>query len=150
MLKGKRAVINGGTTGIGAATVKLFAQNHAIVVFTGRNSEAGRALEQEILSVVPGCDVRYIQADVSKEDDMKNLADYMKRELGGCEILFNNAGIHLAGRLLETSPQEFDRIMSIDCRGVYLACYNADDVYLYRKYCRCSTSVCNRTKKGSK
>ena len=76
MLKGKRAVINGGTTGIGAATVKLFAQNHAIVVFTGRNSEAGRALEQEILSVVPGCDVRYIQADVSKEDDMKNLVDF--------------------------------------------------------------------------
>lgn len=134
MLKGKRAVINGGTTGIGAATVKLFAQNHASVIFTGRNSEAGCALEQEVRAAAPGCDARYVQADVSKEADMKNLADYVKRELGGCEVLFNNAGIHLAGRLLETTPQDFDRIMSIDCRGVYLACYYLMPMMIEQQY----------------
>lgn len=134
MLNGKRVVINGGTTGIGAATVRLFAQNHAIVVFTGRNSEAGTALEQEVRASVPGCDVRYFKADVSSEEDMKRLADYMKQELGGCEVLFNNAGIHLAGRLLETTPQEFDRIMSIDCRGVYLACYYLMPMMVEKQY----------------
>lgn len=134
MLTGRRAVINGGTTGIGAATVKLFAENHASVIFTGRNEKAGKALEQDVRAAVPNCDVRYFHADVSQEADMRALAETVKQELGGCEILFNNAGIHLAGRLLETTPQDFDRIMSIDCRGVWLACYYILPMMLERQY----------------
>ena len=61
--------------------------------------------------------------DVSVEEEVKVMAEYVEKEFGGCDVLFNNAGIRLAGRLLETPPADFDKIMSIDCRGVYLACY---------------------------
>ena len=59
MLKGKTVVITGGTTGIGAATVKLFAENHANVVFIGRKEEIGKALEEEVMNRYPDACVRY-------------------------------------------------------------------------------------------
>ena len=134
MLKGKTVVITGGTTGIGAATVKLFAENHANVVFIGRKEEIGKALEEEVMNRYPDACVRYQRVDVSAEEEVKALAEYVEKEFGGCEVLFNNAGIHLAGRLLETPPAEFDRIMSVDCRGVYLACYYFMPMMLKKQY----------------
>lgn len=134
MLKGKTTVIVGGTTGIGAATVKLFAANRANVVFVGRKAEAGEALEKEVTAKYPGVCVSYRQTDISNEKEVKALAEYVEKEFGGCEVLFNNAGIHLAGKLLETSPQDFDKIMNIDCRGVYLACYYFLPMMLKKQY----------------
>lgn len=123
MLKGKVAVITGGTTGIGAATVRLFAKNHATVVFVGRNEENGRKLLETLQKDGIGQQVSFVPVDVSKEGAVAGLAEYVKENLGTCDILFNNAGIHLAGKLLETPPQDFDRILSVDLRGVYLCCY---------------------------
>lgn len=62
------------------------------------------------------------------------MAEYVEKEFGGCDVLFNNAGIHLAGRILETPPADFDKIMSIDCRGVYLACYYFMPMMLKKQY----------------
>lgn len=123
MLHNLTAVITGGTSGIGAATVKLFAGNHANVVFIGTNADKGNHVMEE--QKIAGLDekVRFVQCDVSKEADVKALAEYVKTEFGGCDILFNNAGIHLAGRLLETTPDQFERILSVDLKGVWLCCY---------------------------
>lgn len=134
MLNGKTAVIIGGTTGIGSATVKLFGKNRANVIFAGRNQEAGEALEKEAAAAYPKACIRYRRMDVSQEEQVRELAEYVEQEFGGCDILFNNAGIHLAGRILETPPDEFDRIMSIDCRGVYLACYYFLPMMLKKQY----------------
>lgn len=123
MLKNLTAVITGGTSGIGEATVRLFAENNANVVFVGTSSEKGSAVMQKLESAGLVANVRFRQCNVSQEKDVQELAEFVKSEFGGCDILFNNAGIHLAGRLLETKPADFDRIISVDLRGVWLCCY---------------------------
>lgn len=134
MLKGKTVVITGGTTGIGAASVNLFAENRANVVFIGRKEEVGKALEEKMMARYPDASVRYRKVDVSVEEEVKAFAKYVEKEFGGCEVLFNNAGIHFAGKLLDTPPAEFDRIMSVNCRGVYLACYYFLPLMLEKQY----------------
>ncbi len=122
-LKDKVCVITGGTSGIGSATVERFVEEGAKVVFCGRRKERGDALVEKIEKrSLPGT-VRFFCCDVSSESDVKALADYVKGEFGNCEVLFNNAGMHLSGKLHETPPDAWDRIMSVDLRGVYLCCY---------------------------
>ena len=122
-LKDKISVITGGTSGIGKAAVLRFVEEGARVVFNGRRDQRGHELIQEIKSRnFPG-EVRFFNGDVSNEDDVRKLADFVKTEFGNCEILFNNAGIHQAGKLHETNPEDWDRIMNIDVRGVYLCSY---------------------------
>lgn len=123
MLNGLTAVITGGTSGIGEATVKLFAENHANVVFVGTNAEKGENVLKKLREAKIDANARFLHCDVSREDDVRKLAAFVRSEFSGCDILFNNAGIHLAGRLLETTPTDFDRILSVDLRGVWLCCY---------------------------
>jgi len=123
LLKDKVSVITGGTSGIGRATVERFCEEGAKVVFCGRRRERGEAIEKEIREKgLPG-EVRFFCCDVSKEEEVRALADFVKATFGNCEVLFNNAGVHQAGKLHETSPADWDRIMSIDVRGVYLCSY---------------------------
>ncbi len=122
-LKDKVSVITGATSGIGEATVIRFAQEGAKVVFCGRRKEKGARIMDNLREQGLDANVRFFACDVSREDEVKGMADYVKATFGNCEILFNNAGIHLAGKLHETKPEEWDRIMNTDVRGVYLASY---------------------------
>lgn len=122
-LKNKVCVITGATSGIGRATVVRFVEEGAKVVFCGRRKERGEELVNEINARnLPG-EVRFFCCDVSIEEDVKALADYVKQEFGNCEVLFNNAGVHQSGKIHETPPAAWDRIMAIDVKGVYLCCY---------------------------
>lgn len=122
-LKDKVCVITGGTSGIGKRTVERFVEEGAKVVFCGRRKERGEAVVQGILEHGYAGEVRFFQADISNEEDVKRLAAYVKAEFGNCEVLFTNAGVHQSGKLHETTPEQWDRIMNIDVRGVYLCCY---------------------------
>ena len=122
-LKDKVCVITGGTSGIGKAKVERFVEEGAKVVFCGRRQDRGDAVVREVEAHNYPGEVRFFCGDVSKEEDVKALAEYVKSEFGNCEVLFNNAGVHQAGKLHETSPADWDRIMNIDVRGVYLCCY---------------------------
>lgn len=122
-LKDKVCVITGGTSGIGRTTVERFVEEGAKVVFCGRRSDRGEQAVREIEArKLPG-EVRFFRGDVSCEADVKALAEYVKKEFGNCEVLFTNAGVHQSGKLHETAPEQWDRIMNIDVRGVYLCCY---------------------------
>lgn len=134
MLSNKTAVITGGTSGIGEATVKLFARQHANVVFVGTNRAKGERVMAELKEEGIDANVRFQVCDVSSEDSVKALAEFVKSEFGGCDILFNNAGVHFAGRLLETPPAEFDRVISVDLRGVYLCCYYLMPMMVEKQY----------------
>lgn len=134
MLQNKTAVITGGTSGIGEATVKLFARNHANVVFVGTSEEKGKRVMQQLAQEGLDQNVRFYRCSVADEEAVKSLAEYVKATFGGCDILFNNAGIHLAGRLLETPPAEFDRIMAVDLRGVWLCCYYLMPMMVEKQY----------------
>jgi meso-butanediol dehydrogenase/(S,S)-butanediol dehydrogenase/diacetyl reductase len=133
-LLNKISVITGGTSGIGKATVIRFAEEGAKVAFCGRRSDQGKQVEKEINAAGYPGQAYFFPCDVSIEQEVKEFAAFVKEKLGNCEVLFNNAGIHLAGKLHETPPQEWDRIMNVDLRGAYLVCYYFLPQMLEKKY----------------
>lgn len=122
-LKDKICVITGGTSGIGEATVYRFAEEGARVVFCGRRTEQGIGVERKVREKNYPGEAHFFECDVSDEKQVRALAEFTVSTYGNCEVLFNNAGIHQSGKLHETSPAKWDRIMSIDVRGVYLVSY---------------------------
>lgn len=107
-LEGKVAVITGGTSGIGEATVELFVQEDARVVFTGRNADKG----QEIAARV-GPSARFVQGDITKETDIKAAIDSALSAHGRLDCLFNNAGGPTPGAMETVTRDEFHHAMNL-------------------------------------
>lgn len=121
ILKGKVALITGGTTGIGLATAKLFLKSGIRVVIAGRRPEQGNAALEILRSI--SSDILFIQTDVSKNNEIQNLINETVRHFGKLDIAFNNAGIE--GKFLpidETPEEEFDSVMNINTKGVWMSC----------------------------
>ncbi|MBD3646220.1 MAG: SDR family oxidoreductase [Pseudomonadales bacterium] len=102
-LKDKVAVITGGTSGIGAATVELFVNEGASVVFCGRSEEKGRELSERV-----GGNVEYVKADVMSEADIERTIKTAVDRFGGLDILFNNAGGPTSGPITEVTAEAID------------------------------------------
>lgn len=122
-LKDKICVITGGTSGIGKATVFRFVEEGARVVFCDINDIEVNKIMEEIEKIPNSGKAVFFKCDVSNEMQVKELAAFTKRKFGNCEVLFNNAGIHFAGALHETTLNEWDKIMNVDLKGVYLVSY---------------------------
>lgn len=121
ILKGKVALITGGTTGIGLATAKLFLKSGIKVVIAGRRPEQGNAALEILRSI--SSNIRFIQTDVSKNNEIQNLIHETVKHFGKLDIAFNNAGIE--GQFLpidETPEEEFDNVMNINTKGVWMSC----------------------------
>jgi NAD(P)-dependent dehydrogenase (short-subunit alcohol dehydrogenase family) len=101
-LDGKVAVITGGTSGIGEATVELFVEQGATVVFTGRNAARGEEIAARL-----GGSARFVQGDVRSEDDIRRAIDAATGEFGRLDCLFNNAGAGVGGTLETVTQAEF-------------------------------------------
>jgi NAD(P)-dependent dehydrogenase (short-subunit alcohol dehydrogenase family) len=100
-LDGKVAVITGGASGIGRATVRLFVKEGARVVFGDIEDGMARRVADEV-----GVNATYIHADVNREADIKALVDYAAEKMGRLDCIFNNAGAGGAGGLIEDVPVE--------------------------------------------
>jgi NAD(P)-dependent dehydrogenase (short-subunit alcohol dehydrogenase family) len=121
-LDGKVALITGGTEGMGFATARLFLNEGARVVVTGRSKEKGaRALK---LLRSPGR-VTFVQGDVSKPKDAKKMVDRTVATYGRIDILFNNAGVYLEKKAEETSEEEWDRVIGVNLKGTFLVTRSA-------------------------
>lgn len=107
-LDGKVALITGGTSGIGEATVALFVQEGAKVVFTGRNGDKGRELAGEL-----GSGTRFFQSDVSDETQIKASIDMTLKEFGRLDVLFNNAGGPTHGTVDTVTPADFSHATNL-------------------------------------
>jgi NAD(P)-dependent dehydrogenase (short-subunit alcohol dehydrogenase family) len=115
-LDGKTAIVTGGTSGIGAATVRLFVENGARVLSADIQDEKGAAMAQAL-----GENAAYSHADVSQESDVKALVDRALKEFGRLDCIFNNAGIPGPGGPIDTVPSdEFDATIAVHLRGVFL------------------------------
>ncbi len=133
-LENKICVITGGASGIGKATVQRFLEEGARVAFCNRNKENGLAFLKEMEAAGYAGKVLFFQCDVSQEEEVRAFAEFVKNQFGNCEVLFNNAGIHLTGKLHETKPQDWDKVMNIDLRGTYLVSYYFIPQMLEKKY----------------
>lgn len=113
-LDGKVALITGGASGIGEASVRLFVSEGASVVIADVQDDKGKTLSQKI-----GSD--YVHMDVSIEDDVITGVEFTKDHYGRLDCMFNNAGIAGAvGELDSVTVQMFDKTLSVNLRGVYL------------------------------
>jgi meso-butanediol dehydrogenase / (S,S)-butanediol dehydrogenase / diacetyl reductase len=116
-LKNKIALITGGASGIGRATAKLFAAEGATVVIADKNAAAVQAVAEEI-----GGKTLAVTADVSKSADVQAMIAVTIAKHGRLDILFNNAGYGITGSVVETSEEDWDALMSVNLRGVFLGC----------------------------
>jgi NAD(P)-dependent dehydrogenase (short-subunit alcohol dehydrogenase family) len=112
-LEGKVAVITGGSSGIGLATAQHFVAEGAYVFITGRRASELRAAEKQIGKCVTG-----VPGDASNLADIDRLYETVKREKGRIDVLFANAGVSGRGTLGSLAEEEFDRLFSINVKGV--------------------------------
>jgi len=113
-LKGKRALITGGTTGIGFATAREFLSEGARVIITGANSKNLEAARQNL-----GAGVVAILADASSVAAQNTLAEAVKKEFGGLDVLFCNAGIVEMHPLEAWDEAAFDRSFNTNVKGTF-------------------------------
>jgi NAD(P)-dependent dehydrogenase (short-subunit alcohol dehydrogenase family) len=119
-LAGKRALITGGTTGLGLAIAERFLAEEAQVVITGRDRAIGEQAEQTL-----GPGARFIAADAADPDAVAWSVTTAADDLGGLDVLVNNAGVGVTARLIETPLADYDRVMNINVRGYLLHAQHA-------------------------
>jgi len=117
-LQGKVALISGGARGMGAAEATLFCQEGASVVIGDVLDAEGRALEQALGA--KGGHAAFIHLDVTSEAEWQQAVALAERRFGKLNVLVNNAGISAHGRVDETSEADWDRVMDINAKGVFL------------------------------
>ena len=111
--KDKVTILTGGGSGIGEAMCKHFADKKAKIIILDNNEAEGRRVSQENKS-------DFIKCDISDEGSVDDAFNQIERNYGRIDILINNAGIAHIGKITETNPEDFDRIIKINVRGAYL------------------------------
>ena len=117
-LRDKISVITGGGSGIGRATAILFAQEGARVVVADLDEDA--ANETVRLIKKKGGEAIAVRTDVSRERDADEMVNATVKKFGRLDILFNNAGVLVLRSMIDTTEEEFDRVMSVNLKGVYV------------------------------
>ena len=117
-LQGKVTLITGAARGQGAEEARMFAKEGAKVVLADVTDQEGMAVAAEIAEA--GGDALYVHLDVTNEDEWKAAVQSAVAAFGKLDILVNNAGIWRRGHVLETSSEQWDDIMDVNAKGVFL------------------------------
>jgi 3-oxoacyl-[acyl-carrier protein] reductase len=121
LLKGKVAIITGGSRGIGRAIAIRFAEEGARVVINyAENNEAAKDVVSGALN--KGLEILSIKGSVASANDVKNLIEETKKSYGRIDILVNNAGIKRDGFLMMMKERDWDEIINVNLKGTYLCC----------------------------
>ncbi len=112
-LAGKVAVVTGAGSGIGRAIAELFVEKGATVVVVDWNEESGTAAASDLSA-------EFRLADVSKPDDVRLTMEATEKRHGRIDILVNNAAVQILGKLADTTEAEWDRMQSVNLKGVFL------------------------------
>jgi 3-oxoacyl-[acyl-carrier protein] reductase len=119
-LKGKRVLITGGASGIGAATAARFLEEGSVVVVLDRDAK-GRAQIQSRLPKLAGT----VDADVSNLKQVEAAFAEAVRLMGGVDVLINNAGISIRHNFLDITPEDWDKIIAVNLTGVFYVAQTA-------------------------
>lgn len=120
-LAGKVAIVTGGASGIGRATVELFVEEGAKVVVADVDAEGAEAVASKL-----GEAAAFKRTDVSDPDEIQALVDFAVGQFGGLHVMFNNAGISSSpARLLKDTFEDFPRVMAVNLLGVMVGSQRA-------------------------
>jgi NAD(P)-dependent dehydrogenase (short-subunit alcohol dehydrogenase family) len=117
---GKRVIVTGGGAGIGKATAMAFASAGAAVTVVDLDASAGIEVTAGIVKA--GGRAIFVRADVSRAEDCRNAVQETIAAWGGVDVLFNNAGIIRRATVTELSEADWDRVMDVNVRSVFLMC----------------------------
>ena len=123
LLKNKVCIITGGGRGIGKSTAETFLEQGARVIIAEFDNETGQETENEL-----GDQFSFIKADVSDLNSVKDLMNAVKDEYGRIDVLVNNAGILMDQTLEKMDEEQFDKVIKVNLRGVFLCTKYAAEV----------------------
>ena len=118
LLENKIAIVTGAASGIGAASARRFAAEGASVLAVDIRRERVKGVVEDI--TVAGGEVHGFRADVSQPDDVEAMVAAAVERWGGLDVLFNNAGTLRPGTAVELEPKDWDLVMNVNVRSVYL------------------------------
>jgi len=118
LLEGRKALVTGGTRGLGRAIAESLARSGASVVITGRQSDIAQRVAEE-LKAATGADVRGIGADVSRVPSAQQAVNSAATLMGGLDILVNNAGVAITRWAIELSEEEWDTVVDTNLKGLF-------------------------------
>jgi NAD(P)-dependent dehydrogenase (short-subunit alcohol dehydrogenase family) len=119
-LLGKSAVVTGAAAGIGRATAELFAREGARLVVADINTDGLATLRDSLANVTD--DVAVVTADASKPEDVRRMIDVAVDQYGRLDIAVANAGIIPLASIVEATLDDWEAVMAIDGRGMFLTC----------------------------
>ncbi|HEY5990770.1 MAG TPA: glucose 1-dehydrogenase [Streptosporangiaceae bacterium] len=126
-LAGQRALVTGGSRGIGRAIVERFAARGVAVVFTyTRSKDAALHIVADVAAA--GGRAHAVQADLADLADLRRVFDETLRLLGGVDVLVNNAAESLVAPIADTSEQVYDRLMAVNTKAIFFAIQHATRV----------------------
>ena len=119
MLKGKVAVVTGGTRGIGFATVKKFLENEAKVVLLGSKQETVEKAIKELKQINSSYEVIGFYPNLSSKEEMDEVFKKVKKIYGHIDILINNAGISSKTKIEDYTDEEYEKITNLNIKSVF-------------------------------
>ena len=115
-LEGKVAIVTGGTRGIGRAIVRRFIEEGARVVTSARSARVEESGEDR---------PDFVRGDVGRAEDVRAIFDHTLRRFGRLDVLVNNAAVQIEKDIEHTSEAEWDALMAVNLKGVFLCCREA-------------------------
>lgn len=120
-LRGKSAIITGGSKGLGLAMAAGLASAGADILLVNRNAEEGAQAAQELIDQY-SIKAISIAADITDQVQTEAMARFAMDTFGKIDILINSAGINIRGSIEDISPEDFNKVMTVNVTGTWLAC----------------------------
>jgi NAD(P)-dependent dehydrogenase (short-subunit alcohol dehydrogenase family) len=122
-LAGKVAIITGGASGIGEATARVFAREGAKVLVADVQEDLGKKVVAAIRSA--GGEAEFVGTDVKRDADIRRMVETAEKTFGRVDVLVNNAGVENVKPDVETSEEEWDHVLDVNLKGVFLCTKHA-------------------------